>query len=78
MSEYVGLPFALAGKGREYVVGTWRDEYSKTRGAGVVKSVKTLISTELKIGLDGYTLLVDYWQKGHDEASKKLNEVSLS
>ncbi|KAL5406432.1 hypothetical protein PMIN06_007533 [Paraphaeosphaeria minitans] len=74
VSEYVGLPFALAGKGREYVVGTWQGEYSKTRGDGVVKSVKALISTELKIGLDGYTLLVEYWQKGHAEASKKIDE----
>jgi hypothetical protein len=78
VSEYVGLPFALAGKGREYLVGTWQDEYSKTRGDGVVKSVKALISTELKIGMDGYTLLVEYWQKGHKEASKKVNEVSGS
>ncbi|KAK7183301.1 hypothetical protein DPSP01_000574 [Paraphaeosphaeria sporulosa] len=74
VSEYVGLPFALAGKGRAYVVGTWQDEYSKTRGDGVVKSVKALISTELKIGLDGYTLLVEYWQKGHKEVNKKVNE----
>ncbi|KAJ4346499.1 uncharacterized protein N0V89_010428 [Didymosphaeria variabile] len=74
VSDIVGLPFALAGKGREYVVGTWQDEYSKTRGDGVVKNVKALISTELKIGLDGYTMLVEYWQKGHKEASKKINE----
>lgn len=74
----MGLPFALAGKGREYVVGTWQDEYSKTRGGGVVKSVKALISTELKIGMDGYAMLQEYWQKGHKEASKKVNEVSRS
>ncbi|KAJ4303244.1 hypothetical protein N0V90_002137 [Kalmusia sp. IMI 367209] len=76
VSEYVGLPFQLAGKGKEYVVGTWQDEYSKTRGnEGVVKSVKALISTELKIGLDGYAFLVEYLHKGQKETSKKVNEV---
>lgn len=77
VSEYVGLPLQLAGKGKEYVVGTWQDEYSKTRGnEGVVKSVKALISTELKIGLDGYALLVEYLHKGKKETTKKVNEVS--
>lgn len=76
VSEYVGLPFALAGKGREYVLGTWRDEYGKTKGEGVVRNVRALISTELKIGMDGYTVLVEYWQKGHEEARKKVHEVS--
>jgi len=75
VSEYVGLPFQLAGKGREYLMGTWQDEYSKTRGdQGVVKNVKVLISTELKIGMDGYAMLVEYWQKGQKEASKKIDE----
>ncbi|KAF1979905.1 putative pathogenesis associated protein Cap20 [Bimuria novae-zelandiae CBS 107.79] len=77
VSQYVGLPFQLAGKGREYLLSTWQDEYSKTKGndGSVVKNVKALISTELKIGLDGYSLLVGYWQKGQEKTSKKVNEV---
>lgn len=80
VSRYAGLPLQLVGQGREYLLGTWQDEYSKTKGqdGSVVKNVKALISTELKIGLDGYTLLVEYWQKGHKEANKKVNEVSHS
>ena len=74
--DFVGLPLQFAGKGKEYVLGTWQDEYSKTRGDdGVVKNVKALISTELKMGLDGYSLIVEYLNKGKQEASKKADEV---
>lgn len=40
-----------------------------------MKSVKALISTELKIGLDGYGVLREYWQKGKKEGGKKMDEV---
>lgn len=74
--EYVALPRQLAGKGKDYVLGTWQDEYRKTRGEdGMVKNVKALISTELKIGHDGLTLLLEYWNKGTKEATKKAEEV---
>lgn len=77
VGQYVGLPLQLAGKGREYVLGTWQNEYSKTKGndGSVVKNVRALISTELKIGMDGYAFLVEYWQKGEKKASNKVNEV---
>jgi hypothetical protein len=71
--EWAALPFGLVGKGKEYIVGTWEDEYKKTKGEeGVVKSVKALISTELKIGLDSYGVLKEYLSKGKQEASKKV------
>lgn len=78
VSRYVGLPFQLAGKGREYVLGTWQDEYRKTKGndGSVVKNVKALLSTEIKIGMDSYAMLVQYWKKGNKEVNKKANKVS--
>jgi hypothetical protein len=70
------LPFVLAGQGKEYVLGTWEDEYKKTKGQdGVVKNVKALISTELKIGLDGYKMVSEYLGRGQEKASKKVNDV---
>lgn len=76
VAAYAGLPLRLAGQGREYVLGTWREEYGKTGGEeGVVKSAKALISTELKIGHDGFNLVVEYLGKGKKEASKKAEEV---
>lgn len=71
-----GLPFTVVGKGKEYVLGTWQDEYQKTRGEdGLVKSAKAFLSTELKIGHDGYNYLLQYWAKGKKEAGKKVDEV---
>ncbi|KAF2640087.1 hypothetical protein P280DRAFT_469797 [Massarina eburnea CBS 473.64] len=74
--NYVGVPLQLAGQGKEYVLGTWNDEYQKTGGQdGVVKNVKALVSTELKIGIDGYHLALQYLQRGQQDASKKVDEV---
>lgn len=76
VSGYAALPFVLAGQGKEYVVGTWQDEYKKTKGEdGVVKNVKALISTELKIGFDGYKVVSEYLGRGQEKAGKKVNEV---
>lgn len=73
---YAFFPLKLAGQGKEYVFSTWDDEYKKTKGEeGIAKSVKAFISTELKIGLDGYKLLSEYWARGKKEAAKKVDEV---
>ncbi|KAF2731448.1 hypothetical protein EJ04DRAFT_514556 [Polyplosphaeria fusca] len=70
------LPFALAGKGKQYLFSAWNDEYSKTRGDdGLAKNVKAFISTELRIGHDGYKLVREYLQKGKQEASKRVEDV---
>jgi hypothetical protein len=74
--DYASLPLQVAGKGKEYVFGTWQDEYSKTHGQdGLVKNIKALISTELKFGLDAYGLVTGYLRKGKKETSKKVDEV---
>lgn len=74
--DRASVPLALATRGKEYVVGTWQDEYSKTRGEdGMLKNVKALVSTELKFGLDAYTLVAKYLGKGKEKASKKAGEV---
>ncbi|KAF2272211.1 uncharacterized protein EI97DRAFT_386222 [Westerdykella ornata] len=74
VQEIALAPIALIDHGKRYVVGTWRDEYSKTGGQeGVVKSVKALISTELKMGLDGYRFLSERWER-KKEASRKSTQ----
>jgi hypothetical protein len=72
--DYASLPVKLAGQGKEYVFGTWQDEYNKTHGQdGMFKNVKALVSTELKFGLDAYGLFASYLRKGKQETSKKMN-----
>jgi hypothetical protein len=76
VQAYAFAPLKLAGQGKEYVFGTYNDEYSKTKGQdGVVKNVKAFISTELKIGLDGYKLLSEFWGQRKEQASKKVDQV---
>ncbi|KAF2747143.1 hypothetical protein M011DRAFT_64259 [Sporormia fimetaria CBS 119925] len=70
-------PFVLAGQGKEYVWKTWEDEYRKTGGQdGLVKSVKALISTELRMGLDSYNWVSQYLVHRKEQAQKKANEVA--
>ena len=59
-----------------YVVGTYQDEYKKTQGPeGLVKTFKAGISTELKVVHDAFNFAVEYWNKGRQQASKKVEEV---
>ncbi|KAH7378300.1 hypothetical protein BKA66DRAFT_421529 [Pyrenochaeta sp. MPI-SDFR-AT-0127] len=59
-----------------YLKGTWDDEYSKTqRQDGLVKKGIVLVSTELKILQDGCTVFLGYWNKGKEQATKKVDEV---
>ena len=72
--SFAGLPLAIAGQGRDYVLGAWQDQYQKTGGEdGIVKTAKALLSTELKIGHDGYKYFLQFWRKGKKEASKKVD-----
>jgi len=58
--KLVGQGKDLANQGKEYVLGTWEDEYQKVGGdTGIVKSVRALISTELRIGSEGYKYVSD-------------------
>jgi hypothetical protein len=76
MQTYASFPLRLAEQGKQYVFSTWEDEYQKTTGdESMVKNVRTLVSTELKIGLDGFAMLRDYWVQGKKEASKKADQM---
>lgn len=75
--SYAFLPLTLAGQGKQYVLGTFNDEYNKTRGdRGLIKLAKATISTELKIGHDGFNLVTAYLNKGKQETSKRVDEVN--
>ncbi|CAI6335420.1 unnamed protein product [Periconia digitata] len=72
--NYVHVPLQLVGQGKDYLFSTFKDEYSKTNGDdGVVKNIKALVSTELKIGQDGYQIARSYLGKGKKEVNKKVN-----
>ena len=59
-----------------YVTSTWQDEYKKThRQDGLIKTGIVALSTELKIVQDACNVFLDYWYKGKQQASKKVEEV---
>jgi len=69
LKEYALSPYT-------YLKGTWDDEYSKTqRRDGLLKNGIVLISTEMKIIQDGCDVFLGYWNKGKEQASKKVDEV---
>jgi hypothetical protein len=58
------------------VRGTWEEEYKRTGGKdGLVRNVKALVSMELRMGIDGYKVAVQYLQRGKEQAGKKADEV---
>lgn len=65
--EYVTWPYT-------YLMGTWEDEYKKTKGEGVVKSVKAVVSTELKVTLDAWHFLVEFLRRKGAEGKKVVND----
>jgi hypothetical protein len=76
VQAYAFAPLKFAGQGKDYVLGAWQDEYKKTEGEdGIVKRVKALISTELKIGVDGYNIVSGYLGKGQQKASDKVRQA---
>lgn len=82
VSGYALAPIMLAGQGKElavhgkeYVLATWEDEYQKTAGdVGVVRSVKALVSTQLKIGIDGYGVVSGYLGRRGEQASDQPSD----
>jgi hypothetical protein len=66
------VPLGFAGAGKEYVMGTWQDEFNKTSGQGLSRQVKAVISAELRMGLDAFDLVKGYLNKGKQEANKKI------
>jgi len=75
--DFAFFPLRLAGSGKNYVFGTFNDEYKKTGGDdGIVKLAKATISTELKVGHDTLNLLLSYFNKGKEAAAEKKNQIT--
>lgn len=73
-------PFTLAGKGKDYVLGTYGDEYNKTansskRGAGLTTVVLAVISTELKITSDALQVVADYLGPKKEQAKSQTSDL---
>lgn len=74
--HYAFFPLHVAGQGKDYLLGTWQDEYKKTAhrsGSGITTSVLALISTEMKIASDTLQFIADFLGPKKDAAKQKSN-----
>nr|POE93402.1 hypothetical protein CFP56_19414 [Quercus suber] len=74
--SYILWPFAVANNGKDYVLKTWNDEYTKTanhkeRGQGLQTSVLALVSTQLKISSDFFQAIADILGPKYEESKKQ-------
>jgi len=74
--NYVGLPFKVAGEGRQYVQGTWEKEFKKCGGRGYVDGGKAVITTSLVVASDGLQWLSGYLSKAKGAAVDVAKEKS--
>lgn len=82
-----GFPFKVAGQSKDYVFATYGDEYKKMQGQdGLIKSGKTVLSTELRMTSEALHAIADYLgpkkdalaaevDKAKKVGSEKLNET---
>lgn len=70
--DYVFSPIHVAAKGRDYLFETYNDEYRKMGGQdGVAKTVKTIVSTELKVIGDVFTTIGEFFGQKKEAAKQK-------
>lgn len=72
--EYAHYPITLAQSGRDYVVNSYNDESSKVGGEGIVKVVKSVISTELRILSDGLHAVAEFVGPKKQQAEELVKE----
>ena len=69
------FPFKVAGEGRDYVTGTYQDEYKKTGGQGITTTGKAVISTEMRIVAETMRKVADYLGPKKDQAEAEYEKM---
>lgn len=71
---YVHAPFVAASRGRDYVYGTWGQEYKKCGGDGVVAGGKAVITTSLVVTSETLTWISEFLSKKKGEAENVVKK----
>jgi len=74
VKEIAFFPLTVAGQGKDYVFGTYNDEYKKTGGQGVVTTGKAAVSTGLHITADFFGWVSGVLGPKKEAAKEKLND----
>ncbi len=72
--DTVFMPVRVAFSGRDYLLNTYRDEYRKTGGNGLMTTGKAIISTELKLAADFFQTVANFLGPKKEAAKQKFNE----
>ncbi|KAK5951910.1 hypothetical protein OHC33_007203 [Knufia fluminis] len=73
--DYAHWPIKVANDQKDYVIGTYSDEYKKAGGDGVVAGSKALVSGSFLITSDWLSYFASLLQKGKQEAKSKASEA---
>ncbi|KAI9722824.1 MAG: hypothetical protein M1828_004390 [Chrysothrix sp. TS-e1954] len=69
------FPFKIAGESRDYVTGTYQDEYTKTGGQGLATTGKAVVSTELRIVSEAMHAVADYIRPQKEKAQAEIDNL---
>jgi len=72
---YYGYPFTVYGKGKNFVLATYNDEYEKSRGGMIVKTGKAVLGTEIKVGMKVVEVLRGFLGQVKSEGEKKIKST---
>lgn len=72
--DTVFFPLRVAFQGRDYLLNTYRDEYRKTGGEGLITTGKAILSTELKVAADFFQTVSDVLGPKKEAAKQKANQ----
>jgi len=70
----VGLPGRKANEAKDYVLGTWSNEYKKCGGEGVVAGGKAMVTTSLVVTSDVLGYISAVFNQKKAEAEKTIKE----
>lgn len=72
--DSVFMPVRVAFSGKDYLLNTYRDEYRKTGGSGLITTGKAILSTEIKVAADFFQSVANFLGPKKEAAKHKYNE----
>ncbi|MCJ1252810.1 hypothetical protein MMC24_000616 [Lignoscripta atroalba] len=74
MMDYAFMPFQIAGDGKNYVLGTYSNEYKKCGGNGYVAGGKAMVTTGLVITSDSLAWLSSFLNQKKEQTKNVVQE----
>jgi len=69
-----GFPWRVVQEGKQFVFNTYDDELTKSEGNTIVKQVKAVVGTEIKLTMAVFNFVLDLLKKGENEAKEVVEK----